>query len=199
MNKIAIDLVLLPPQEIMDLIIDINKKAAKKCQARGPLAKDDFYPHISLAMGTIKEKDLLKVEKVVKKIAQRYSSLNIELNQLKSILKKDGSKSYALSVKKTPTIQKMHEELMKALLPFFSYDATVDELFKKEGEETKAPSHLNEFQEHSFSKYYPHVTLRCKEVEPIHLPINFKASVVAICHTGTEGTCRKILWEKELK
>ena len=62
MSRIAIDIVLLPPEKIMDLVIAINKEEAKKGNSKGELNKVDFLPHLSLAMGTIEEKNLEKVD-----------------------------------------------------------------------------------------------------------------------------------------
>lgn len=199
MTKIAIDIAIIPPEEIMDKIIAINKKEAERGNARGPLAKDDFYPHISLAMGTIKEEDFEKVKEIFAKILENQNPLNIELTELDYATKSDGSKTYGMRAKKTNEIQKLHEELMNNLLPYFSFDATLEELYKKENEDTKPPSHVNTYHEKSsFENFDPHLTLRCKEVEFNEFPIIFTASTIAICHVGTETTCRKILFQTTL-
>ena len=200
MGKLAIDVVILPPEEIMDKAISINLKEAERGNARGPLAKDDFYPHISLAMGTIKEEDFEKIKEIFMKILEKQNPLSIELIELDCATKSDGSKSYAMRAQKTEEIQKIHEELMNNLLPYFSYDATLEDLYKKESEETKPPSHVNTFHEKfSFENFDPHLTLRCKKVEFNDFPVTFTASTLAICHVGTETTCRKILFETELR
>ncbi|MFT7615913.1 MAG: hypothetical protein ACI8Y7_000740 [Candidatus Woesearchaeota archaeon] len=88
---------------------------------------------------------------------------------------------------------------MNKLIPYFSYDATVAELYKKENEETKPPSHVNKYKDKfSFENFNPHVTLRCKEVEFDEFPIIFSANTVAICNVGTETTCRNILFQTML-
>ena len=200
MKKIAVDIVIIPPKEIMDLVISINEKEARRGNSRGPLAKNDFYPHISLTMGTIKDKDLNKIKIILTGISEKQKPLKIELTGLAYAIKSDGSKTYGMKAKKTKEIQKLHEELMNKLLPYFSYDATVEEIYKKEKEETKAPGHINSYREkYSFENFDPHLTLRCKEVEFDNFPIIFTASTIAICHVGTETTCRKILFKTGLK
>ena len=109
MTKIAIGIVILPPEAIMDKIIAINQKEAERGNARGPLAKDDFYPHISLAMGTIKKDDFDKVKKILTKILENQNPLKIELTEIDYAKKSDGSKSYALRVKKMEEIQKLKD------------------------------------------------------------------------------------------
>ena len=200
MTKIAIDIAIIPPEEIMDKIIAINKIEAERGNARGPLAKDDFYPHISLAVGTIKKEDFEKVKEMFVKTLKNQNSLNIKLTGTYYATKSDGSKSYALKIIKTEEIQKIHEKLMNNLLSYFSYDATSEELYKKKNEETKPPSHVNKYKKKSsFENFDPHLTLRCKEVELNEFTITFIASTIAICHVGTETTCRKILFQTRLK
>lgn len=200
MNRIAIDIVILPPEEIMDVVIAINQKEAKRGKAWGPLAKNDFYPHISLAMGTIKKEDLNKIKEILTKILKTQKPLKAELTELYYALSSDGSKSYCLRMKRTKEIQKLHERMMKQGLPYFSDDATLDDLFKKDYEETKTPDYINKYYaQFSFKHFDPHLTLRCKEVEFNDFPIQFNASTIAICHAGTQTTCRKILFQITLK
>lgn len=200
MTRIAIDIVIIPPEEIMDLVIAINKKEAKRGNTWGTLGKDDFYPHISLAMGTIKKEDLNKIKEILTKILKNQKPLKVELVELYYALGSDGSKSYCLRMKKTKEIQKLHEELINRLLPYFSYDATLEDIFKKDNEETKTPDYINKYYgQFSFGNFDPHLTLRCKEVEFNDFPIRFNASTVAICHAETQVTCRKILFQITLK
>lgn len=200
MAKIAIDVVIIPPEEIMDKVIAINQKEAKKGNARGPLARDDFYPHISLAMGTIKRGDLNRVKKILTEILENKRPLKLEFTGIYYATKSDGSKSYAFKVKNNPYLRKIHEEIMDQLLPFFSYDATVKELYHQENEKTEPPGHVNKYRDKSsFKNFDPHLTLRCKEAKFNEFPLNFTASTIAICHVGTETTCRKILFQTTLK
>lgn len=58
MTKIAIDIVLLPPEEIMNKAIEINQQLADDGIK---LNKKDCLPHISLCMGVISEEDLPEI------------------------------------------------------------------------------------------------------------------------------------------
>ncbi len=196
----AIDIVLLPPVDIMDMAIAINQKEAERGNDRGPLAKNDFYPHISLAMGTVKDEDLKVIIDMVAKISEKQGPLKIELTELAFVVKSDGSKSYAMRARRTKEIQELHEELMNNLLPYSSLDATLDEIYWKKDEEVALPKVVNTYHEKSsFENFDPHLTLRCKEVAFDAFPIVFSASNLAICQIGTETTCRKILYQKTLR
>jgi len=201
MVKIAIDIAVLPPQEIMDKVIAINRREAERGNAHGRLAKNDFYPHISIAMGTIKQENLDEIKIILDNLLKNQKPLSVELVELYYAVGSDGSKTYGLKMKKTKEIQNIHEKLMRSLVPYFSYDATIEDLYKKENDEEKTnhPDHINKYLNHSFENFDPHLTLRCKEVETAELPIIFTASTIAICHVGTRTTCRKILFQKTLK
>ncbi len=115
MEKLAIDVVIIPPEEIMDISIKINKIARKSGNYYGPLSKDDFYPHISLAMGTIDEKDLDEVKEIVKSVIKGYKPIDIEISNLSLGTKKESDKMYYLEINKNSELQKLHEELMNEL------------------------------------------------------------------------------------
>jgi len=195
MNKIAIDVVLLPPENIMDLAIQINKTEAEKGNSKGELNKVDFFPHLSLAMGIIKKEDFDKVIEIVRKISNKYQPQKLKLQKPYYVEGKDGQKSYAIMISKG-YLKKLHKDLMNQLNPFLSFDATSKEIYNQEEE----PDYVNQYKKiGSFDKYNPHITLRCKEITQKIPKQIFVAKRLAICHIGISTTCRKILFETELK
>ena len=195
MSRIAIDIVILPPEKIMDLVIAINKEEARKGNSKGELNKIDFLPHLSLAMGTIEEKDLEKVKDIVTKTSKEFKTMNLILSEPYYVISSDQKKAYALKIK-GKQLQKFHELLMKRLDSFLSFDATKEEIYNQESE----PAYINEYKEIGcFKKYEPHITVRCEELSYKTKEISFFAKRVAICHVGISTTCRKILFETELK
>lgn len=197
--KIAIDVVLLPPEEIMDFCIEINKGAAEKGQDKGPLGKEDFIPHISLAMGCMEEEKLPEVMGIIKNIANNFPPLKLEITELYYATACDGIKSYGLLLKKTEILQKLHEKLMGALDSFLTYDATSEAIYFKEDESPAEPEYVNEYKDKfSYENFKPHITLRCKEADYKTFPIEFTVSALAVCHVGISTTCRKILFQTKL-
>ena len=59
MNKIAVDVVLLPSDEMTDRAIRANTELVEKFGSEIVLNKKNCLPHISLAMGCINERDVL--------------------------------------------------------------------------------------------------------------------------------------------
>jgi len=79
MAKIAVDVVLLPSEEMAEKAIAANKELLKRNAAKIVLDKDKCLPHISLAMGCIDEKEIDEIDKILKAIANKTSlgQLNI--------------------------------------------------------------------------------------------------------------------------
>jgi len=195
MSKIAIDVVLLPPDEIMDFIIDINKNEEKQGNSKGALNKVNFLPHLSLAMGVIKKADFDKVIKIIATISEQFEEMNLEIGEPYFVTGEDEIKSYGLRVL-GKHLQNFHEELMNQLGPFLTFDATREEIYKQEED----PDYVNTYKEKgSFENYEPHITLRCKEVTSEIPKIKFKGNRIAMCHIGKSTTCRKMLFETELR
>jgi len=199
-KKLAIDIAILPPEDVMEKLININRQAAAKNLTWGPLAKDDFLPHMSLAMGGIERNSLETVRDIVKKIAKKFNPIPIELNELYYVEKPDGSRTYAIRAKNTPVLQKFHENLMNGLGQYFSYDCTKETIYSKPGEEVTDPSYLNKFSTSSFKAFDPHITTRTKKnVGQEYLPLKFIATQVVACHAGIKTTCRKVLFAVEFR
>ena len=77
--KKAIDIVLLPPEEIMDLAIGLNKPWVKGIDDEIALDKKTCLPHITLAMGLIEPDQIATVEKAMRGIAQQFSPLSLKI------------------------------------------------------------------------------------------------------------------------
>jgi len=198
-KKLAIDVALCPPDDVIEKLISINQKAGK--DVWGPLGKTDYIPHISLAMGCVELDKLTVVQEIVKKVAEEFSSITVELDKLYFTEMPDGVRDYAMSAKNPLPLQELHESMMNALRDCMSYDCTKEMIFREPGQEVTEPNYINKFlSSHSFENFDPHITTRAKVgVGEEDLPIDFTASRIAICHVGTMTTCRKILFEIKVK
>ena len=65
MAKIAIGVAIIPPDEILNLCIQINQEAFKNNKGRFRISKTDFIPHISLALGCIDEKNIDEIINII--------------------------------------------------------------------------------------------------------------------------------------
>ncbi|MBU4369808.1 2'-5' RNA ligase family protein [Patescibacteria group bacterium] len=184
MSKIAIDIVLLPPENIMDKAIEINNELIDDPIK---LNKENCLPHISLCMGVIEEKDLLRAKEILNKIGKDFSKLSLTINKI-------NSENTCFNIKKDKKLQKLHETVITRLSPCLSYDATIDMCFFPPPIVLETLFWINNYREKfSFENFHPHITLGISKLSDKELNINFVASKVAICHLGNYCTCRKIL------
>jgi 2'-5' RNA ligase len=196
--KIAIDIVLLLPEEVKNLCISINNKANVKGDADAPLGKDDFIPHLSLCIAVIDEKNYHKLLQILDEINSK--PIEVEINKIVRASEEISSDMFI--AKKTEDLQKLHEEIMdkvKDLLEFKTDDPDV--IFRKPGESVeKIPTTFeNGYLNYAYKNYDPHVTLRCRNSIWDKFPIKFNSRKIALFHVGRNVTCRKLLWQKELK
>jgi len=188
MAKIAIAVVLLPPENIMDKAIEINKQFADDPIE---LNKENCFPHISLCMGVLEEENLPKIEEIISGISKQFSKLFLAINKI-------SSEHVCFEVKNNKTLQKLHEEIMTKLFPYLSYDATTDMCFSPPPVVEKTLTWINNYRNTSFEKFYPHITLGISKVEDKEANIDFTASKLVVCQLGNYCTCRKVIISSDL-
>jgi len=189
MSKIAIDIALLPPEEIMNKAIEINSQFADDPIQ---LNKENCLPHISLCMGVVEAEDLPKIEKIINEIIENFQALSLKINGI-------NDKHTCFETKNNKDLQRLHETIMTELETYLSYNATTDMCFSPPIVDEKTVSWINGYKENtSFENFYPHITLGISKLEGKELNIDFMASKIAICHLGNYCTCRKILYSVNL-
>ncbi len=184
---IAIDIVLLLPEEIIDLCIEINRKFKRNID----LGKKDFIPHISLGMACVDEKDLEKIKKALPKIKRLY----LEIEKIKYYETDEGKKS-SFSIKKNEKLQKLHEQVMDILSPLIKCKVSEEMIVGDELSERSRQIINNYEKEFAYEHYWPHITLSCFDANYEKVPIKFTVDTLAIFQLGNGCTCRKIINKK---
>ncbi|MFA7653686.1 MAG: hypothetical protein WCX97_01420 [Candidatus Magasanikbacteria bacterium] len=200
-KKIAIDVVLLLPPKVSNLSIKVNNKALKNGCKGVLLNKKDNLPHISLFMGVINQKDINLIGEKIKITVKNFSPIVTAITKLNSAPHADGLRMYDFSLKNNKQFQLLHETVVKGLKKFVCGKAISGMFYKDKGEIlTGGWNWVNNFIKNaSFKNFYPHITLRTSCASYNKFPVRFTASRLVICHLGDHCTCRKILWETELK
>jgi len=207
MAEIAVDVVLLPLEEMADKAIAANKELLKQCADKIVLDKENCLPHISLAMGCIDERDIDNIEKVLRTIANQSSLGQLNIIGIHTGTNSAGEKVSVFQIEKTEALQLLHEEVMQKLAPYFSYDVTADMVLSPPmaGESTLAWI-KNYPEKSSFEKFSPHITIGYGEINDYSFPIKLAVSTarcpvekLALCHLGNHCTCRKILASVKLE
>lgn len=199
MAQIAVDVVLLPAEEIADLAIRANSELLRQYPNKIILDKKNCLPHISLAMGCIDEKMTADIGRILKEIAEKYPVEPLHITDVHINTNTKGEKISDLQIKKTESFQLLHEQVMEKLSVFFDYNVTSDMILC---DGTACQSSLlwirNYPQQSSYEKFSPHITLGYGEIKLESVPGSFSASKLALCHLGNHCTCRKVLATAEL-
>jgi len=198
MAKIAVDIALILPEEIMDLVIKLNERF----EGFSIFNKKNNLPHITLAMGVINESDIKKVNGKLKDICLKFNPLNLEITEVYHIIKPNDKKSFSFRIKMGDELKNLHTIIMKELLPIFTYDVSED-MFNQD--DKVSPISMQWVENYGKNhkdpeNYNPHISLHCNKYVVFNdVPIKFKASKVALCHLGSHCTCRRILGQVVLE
>ena len=199
MARIAIDVVLLPSDEMTDYAIEVNRELLKTFDNKIILNYENCLPHISLAMGCIDEKDIPDIEKILRDIAKKYSLRGLRVVDVDAETTPTGKKVSCFKIEKTKELQLLHEEVMQRLAPYLTYDVIIDMVFSPpEVEEATLFWIKNYPEKSSFENFSPHITIGFGETDKVEVPIKFAASKLALCHLGNHCTYRKVLVSTEL-
>ena len=197
-SKIAVDVVLLPPEEIMDEAIEINQALIKTFDKKIVLNKENCFPHISLAVGCIMEEDIPRIDDVLKGIAESFSPMMLTRIHVETI--QTGEKVSGFEIEKTKDIQLLHEKVMDGLSSCFIGDISRDMIYASSDERIDdfTLQWISNYSEKaSYENFFPHITLGFGELGAedvkIRLPLQFKAAKLALCHMGNHCTCKKII------
>ena len=194
MAEIAVDIVLLPSEEMADKAIAANKELLKQYAHKIVLDKVICLPHISLAMGCIDDIDIDEIDTILRTIAKETSLGQLNAVGIKTETNQAGEKVSVLEIEKTEALQSLHEVVMKKLEPYFSYDVRADMvLSSSETGESTLDWIKNYPEKSSFEKFFPHITIGYGEINNFSFPIKFEASKLALCHLGNHCTCKVIL------
>ena len=200
MTKIAVDVVLLPLEEMMDKAIEANRALLRQCPGKIILDKERCLPHISLAMGCVEEVDVAKIEEILQSVAGSHPPGQLRVIGIQSDTNAGGETVSVLQLKKTKRLQSLHEAVMEGLASYFSYDVTADMVLSPPPASEATLLWIKDYPEKSsFERFSPHITLGYGQMDDVSFPTKFTASRLALCHLGNHCTCRKILTCVELR
>ena len=198
MEKIAVDAVLLPSEEIVARAIEANKELQKQCPGRIILGRETCLPHISLAMGCINHSDITSIGGILRELAEKKHPRELVSVGIHVGTNAVGEKVSSLKLERTKTLQSLHEEVMRGLGPYFSHDVTAEMVISPPQACESTLRWIRDFPEKSsFQRFFPHITLGYGQVADFTFPAEFTAQKLALCHLGNHCTCRKILTSAE--
>ncbi len=194
MSKRAVDVVLLPEEAMADRTIEANRELVERFGEKIVLDKEKCLPHISLAMGCIEEEDIDAVGEVFKELAEGAALGELLVVGIEVSENSLGEKVSVFEVERAEQLQRLHNEVMEKLSPYFSYDVSSEMIYgEEEVGETTLQWITNYPEKSSFGNFSPHITIGYGESGGMTFPIKFAASKLALCHLGNHCTCREVL------
>lgn len=194
MSRLAIDVVLLPPQPIMDLAIDFNRKLHAGNSDSLILGTRRNLPHISMVMGCLSTNRLNEATLRLNAIATYHQPLDLCITTIR--IDKSGSNSVvSFEIGRSGELVSLHESIVREFTALLTQDA-VDEDLNDPPITISSINWINRFIPHAcFDNFWPHITLGFGNYSGDFEPIRFSASRLAICHLGDHCTCAKVLEE----
>jgi 2'-5' RNA ligase len=201
MNKIAIDAVLLPSEQMMNQAIKINRELLKDHENLIVLDIEKCLPHISLCMGCIEEDKIPEIKNIIDIITSEFSPFDLTVSNLITEVTPDKKKVSVLQIENQDNLQKLHETVMKRLWKYLSYDVDVSMLFNPPEVDESTLYWIRNYENHYYdpSLFDPHITVGFGETGKSKFSKNFTASTIAICQLGNFNTCRKVILSSYLK
>lgn len=190
MAKIAIDVVLLPSEAMMDKAIEANSQLSDR---KIVLDKASCLPHVSLVMGCIEKGDIAEIQAILLQIAEQCTLNRLKIVGIHLDTNSVGEKVSSFEIERSQSLQALHEEIMQNLKPYLTYDVTRDMVMAPPiGESTLR--WISSYPEKStFESFFPHITIGYGQIEAFSFPEEFPVAQLALCHLGNHCTCRKIL------
>lgn len=193
-DKIAIDIVLLLPPEIIEKCIFVNSKLDNSEYVS---FTDGYNPHITLGMGCISADKIENLKKEIKSISDITKSLTLAIPDF------TGKTFFSFKISENKQLTDLHNLVMEILEKNASYGETIPEMFyesEKVKDDLGLVQWVNNFNiEHARNLYDPHITLGKGERPQFDFPLEFTSSSVGIFHIGQRGTCKKELARFNLK
>jgi 2'-5' RNA ligase len=194
MAEIAVDVVLLPSEEMADKAIALNKELLKQYADKIVLDKENCLPHISLTMGCIEEIDIDEIDTILRTIAEETSLGQLNAVGIKTEANQAGEKVSVLEIEKTKALQSLHEEVMKRLSVYFSHDVRAEMVLSSARTSQSTLDWIKNYPEKSgFENFFPHITIGYGETGSFSFQMKFEVSKLALCHLGNHCTCKVIL------
>ncbi|MFH1370814.1 MAG: hypothetical protein ABII09_05955 [Planctomycetota bacterium] len=197
MSGIAVDVVLLPEEAMVDLAITANTELVKESGSKIVLNKNDCLPHISLAMGCIDSRDVARIGESLRPIVD-IAPRRLKLAGIQKSTNISGEIVSVFQVERTEQLQIFHERIYNILKPFFTQDIAEDMIAGGQASASTLEWIRNYFVKSGYSNFSPHITAGYGDLSDLPLPRDFAVENLAIYHLGNHCTCAKILWSAEI-
>lgn len=194
METIAIDAVLLPDAYTNGHAIGIATANGLRFSETIALNATDCLPHLSLAMGVMDRAALATAAAALHRIASAMKKPTLHTNGVRKTDLPAAGTVVDLPINPSPTLQRLHESVMRELEPLFSYTISKDAVAPPPPVNVFTLDWIARYRTHAgFERFDPHITLGFGELRLPVAPVTFEPARLALCHLGNWCTCRRIL------
>ncbi len=188
-DKIAIDIVLIPPQEIIDLATNLNDQFSDKNQYIS--FREGYVPHISIGMRVISTSDLKLLENEIKNLASKTLLLDVSIEKLGAILL-ENKKLFDLSLNESKDLVEIYNSCEKILSKYNKYPALPAMFTEPEKVDELTTMWVDNYPSKS-GIFKAHITLGAGQLPSVVNILHFKINTIAIFQLGPYCTCKKEL------
>jgi len=188
---VVVDVVLLPPDEVMEKVIQAN---ATLDRDKVTLTKTTCLPHISLGFFRVTQNNIPFLEQALAAIAKQFPPLELEIDGVWNAKKVPLT---GFSIKKTPALQELHETVMNAFT-HFPPQGINEHMFATRDVDERIVTAIEASPQRAFKNYHAHITTGHGELQRVE-SVPFTASRLGLCHVGNWATCQTLIFSTELK
>ncbi len=180
--KKAINIVILPPDDVIDSVIAIDRRSNDDSDI--VLNKENRLPHISLLMGVMDESNLAIME-AIEELTGNTDAFGMTIDRYEESKMGNG----LLCTAPSQDLSDLHKSLLTKIDPLLTHDS-IQQNFADSSVDQAYVEYVNAFPEkQNTENFNPHITTRPQK-EPIpELPITFIADTIAVFQLGQRCTC----------
>lgn len=194
MDRIAVDVVLLPDTAVTELAVRLNRALIREYESPIVLDAEACLPHVSLAMGSTDRNAVEAVAERLRMLAQRSPVSILDITGIAVTTNSRGEKVSSFAIKKTSALQALHEAVMRDVGPLLGHDVDATMVYDGIAGETTLEWIRDYPEKAAYDRFFPHITLGYGQASTaMTFPIPFPAPRLALCHLGNHCTCRKVL------
>ena len=199
MKRFAVNIVILPPDPVMDLALTWNTKLHENQPANISLSKSQYLPHISIVMGCIRADQFDQIESTLQAIAVKHHVLELYLPHIRIVNSSSRRQIITFDVNLTQELNSLHEGIVTTFRPLLTQDADESTINDPTPITSDTLDWVNHYiPQQCFDNFWPHITVGFGKPTLEFHPVSFQGSRLAICHLGNHCTCKTILAETNL-
>jgi hypothetical protein len=194
-SVLAVDIVLIPDAELVAAAITLNRALRGVPHAPIVLDPSTCLPHVSLAMGCVRENAVSAIATMLDTLARARAPIALVPTGFHVRQSQTGYVVASVELARTPALQTLHETVMRVVEPLLSRDAAPDMFVDPHAIPASTLRWVNEYASSaSLDRFWPHITLGMGTLpEDAILPAPGLAPRLALCQLGPHCTCRRVL------